>query len=47
MCPRHDFLQALTFFPLNFPQEILLQLENAIDAVELPANGSGVTKEGR
>lgn len=35
------------FFPLNFPKEILLQLESAIDAVELPANGSGVTKEGR
>uniref|UniRef100_A0A8C3JB87 Regulator of telomere elongation helicase 1 n=1 Tax=Calidris pygmaea TaxID=425635 RepID=A0A8C3JB87_9CHAR len=26
--------------------EILLQLESAIDAVELPPNGSGVTKEG-
>ncbi|KAI1233440.1 hypothetical protein IHE44_0004617 [Lamprotornis superbus] len=27
-------------------KKILLQLESAIDAVELPANGSGVTKEG-
>ncbi|XP_010176976.1 PREDICTED: regulator of telomere elongation helicase 1-like, partial [Mesitornis unicolor] len=27
-------------------KEILLQLESAIDAVELPPNGSGVTKEG-
>ncbi|XP_034643358.1 regulator of telomere elongation helicase 1 isoform X7 [Trachemys scripta elegans] len=27
-------------------KRILLQLENAIDAVQLPANGNGVTKEG-
>ncbi|PKK25052.1 regulator of telomere elongation helicase 1 [Columba livia] len=27
-------------------KKILLQLESAIDAVELPANGAGVTKEG-
>ncbi|XP_037257973.1 regulator of telomere elongation helicase 1 isoform X1 [Falco rusticolus] len=27
-------------------KKILLQLESAIDAVELPSNGSGVTKEG-
>ncbi|KAF2977327.1 hypothetical protein EK904_003295 [Melospiza melodia maxima] len=27
-------------------KKILLQLESAIDAVELPANGNGVTKEG-
>ncbi|NXE57182.1 RTEL1 helicase, partial [Casuarius casuarius] len=37
---------SLTFFPLGFLKEILLQLENAIDAVELPLNNSGVTKEG-
>ncbi|NXG64218.1 RTEL1 helicase, partial [Hemiprocne comata] len=34
------------FFPLGSLKEILLQLESAIDAVELPPNGSGVTKEG-
>ncbi|NXS10283.1 RTEL1 helicase, partial [Neodrepanis coruscans] len=33
-------------FPLDSLKEILLQLESAIDAVELPPNGSGVTKEG-
>ncbi|KFQ30106.1 Regulator of telomere elongation helicase 1, partial [Mesitornis unicolor] len=32
--------------PLGSLKEILLQLESAIDAVELPPNGSGVTKEG-
>ncbi|NWX17252.1 RTEL1 helicase, partial [Aegotheles bennettii] len=34
------------FSPLGSLKEILLQLESAIDAVELPQNGSGVTKEG-
>ncbi|NWV30669.1 RTEL1 helicase, partial [Grantiella picta] len=40
----HDFL--FTLFSLFSPKEILLQLETAIDAVQLPPNGRGVTKEG-
>ncbi|NXU85851.1 RTEL1 helicase, partial [Xiphorhynchus elegans] len=34
------------FFTLDSLTEILLQLESAIDAVALPLNGNGVTKEG-
>ncbi|NWT03471.1 RTEL1 helicase, partial [Mionectes macconnelli] len=34
------------FFPLDSLKGILLQLESAIDAVELPLNSNGVTKEG-
>ncbi|NWR28371.1 RTEL1 helicase, partial [Tachuris rubrigastra] len=34
------------FLLLGSLKEILLQLESAIDAVELPLNGNGVTKEG-
>lgn len=38
---------SLDFFLLDSLKEILLQLESAIDAVDLPPNDSGVTKEGR
>uniref|UniRef100_A0A8D0HMF7 Regulator of telomere elongation helicase 1 n=1 Tax=Sphenodon punctatus TaxID=8508 RepID=A0A8D0HMF7_SPHPU len=40
------FSDLLLFCPLLCLEGILLQLENAIDAVELPASGGGVTKEG-
>ncbi|NXY50846.1 RTEL1 helicase, partial [Ceuthmochares aereus] len=40
------FCEATLFSSLDSLKEMLLQLESAIDAVELPPNDSGVTKEG-
>ncbi|NWS70965.1 RTEL1 helicase, partial [Crotophaga sulcirostris] len=40
------FCEPQLFFPLGSLKEMFLQLESAIDAVELPPNDSGVTKEG-
>ncbi|NWH73778.1 RTEL1 helicase, partial [Piaya cayana] len=40
------FCEGKLFYSVDSFKEMLLQLESAIDAVELPPNNNGVTKEG-